>query len=125
MINAFNNFVEEYINSNGGINGFIEFKINDDFNCGDLPDDNDLKYKLQNELQTKLKNKLQEFDNDKKIYVLEVCKFISNPDGPEGWKIKGGKQEHIGYMQAKFKSKDDACSYYDRHNPHLRKINAH
>jgi hypothetical protein len=26
-------------------------------------------------------------------------------------------------MKAKFRTKEDACSYYNRHNPHLRKIN--
>jgi hypothetical protein len=28
-------------------------------------------------------------------------------------------------MQAMFRSKEDACSYYDRHNPHMRGLNAH
>jgi len=112
------------MNSKGGINGFIEFKINPEFNYqDDSPDDNNLKSKLKNELINKLQKELDY--NRNKVYVLEVCKFISNPDGPEGWKNKGGKQEHIGYMQAKFKSKDDACSYYNRHNPHMREINAH
>lgn len=59
------------------------------------------------------------------LYVLEVIKFIVERDGPDGWVNKGGKQEHIGYMKAKFKTKNDACSYYDRHNPHMRKLNAH
>lgn len=55
-----------------------------------------------------------------KTYVLEVIKNISD----EEWIKKGGKNEHIGYMQAIFKTKKDACSYYDRHNPHMRKLNA-
>jgi hypothetical protein len=59
------------------------------------------------------------------LYVLEVIKFIVERDGPDGWVNKGGKQEHIGYMKAKFKTKNDACSYYDRHNPHMRKLNIH
>jgi len=58
-------------------------------------------------------------------YVLEVVKFICEKDGPDGWLIKGSKLEHVGYMKAKFKTKNDACSYYDRHNPHMRKLNAH
>ena len=123
LINAFNMFAEDYMNSKGGINGFIEFKINSEFNYqDDSPDDNDLKSKLKNELINTL---LVDHYNNDKIYVLEVVKFISNSDGPEGWIKKGGKTEHIGYMKAKFKTKDDACSYYDRHNPHLRKLNAH
>jgi hypothetical protein len=59
------------------------------------------------------------------IYVLEVIKFISKSDGPDGWINKGGKQEHLGYMKAKFKTKEDECSYYDRHNPHMRGLNAY
>lgn len=56
------------------------------------------------------------------VYVLEVVKFISDKDE---WIKKGGKQEHIGYMMAKFRTKQDACSYYDRHNPHMRSLNVH
>lgn len=56
-------------------------------------------------------------------YVLEVVKFIIKKEGPNGW-LANGKFEHIGYMQAKFRTKEDACSYYDRHNPHMRKLNA-
>jgi hypothetical protein len=126
LINAFIKFAEDYINSNGAINGFIEFEINDNFNFNnDLSDDYELKYKLQNDLINDLKNKLNESDDDRKTYVLEVCKFITNSEGPNGWKSKGGKYEHVGYMQAFFKSKDDACSYYNRHNPHMRQLNAH
>ena len=43
----------------------------------------------------------------------------------DGYKQKGGKYEHLGYMKAKFKTKNDACSYYDRHNPHMCSLNAH
>ncbi len=59
------------------------------------------------------------------LYVLEVVRFITEKDGPEGWFAKGGKLEHIGYMKAKFKTKKDACSYYDRNNPHMRNLNTH
>ena len=112
LINAFNKFAEDYINSKGGCEGFIEFKINSEFNCeSDLSDDNDLKSKLKNELIKKLQKELD--INDKKIYVLEVCKYGEDDN------------YHVGYMQAYFKSKEDACSYYNRHNPHLRAINAH
>ena len=58
-------------------------------------------------------------------YVLEVIRFITEKDGENGWLQKGGKYEHLGYMKAKFKTKNDACSYYDRHNPHMRKLNVH
>jgi len=59
------------------------------------------------------------------LWVLEVIRFITEKDGPNGWLAKGGKDEHVGYMKAKFRSKKDACSYYDRHNPHMRSLNAH
>jgi len=38
---------------------------------------------------------------------------------------KGGKLEHVGYMNPIFNTKTDACSYYDRHNKHMRSLNAH
>jgi len=50
------------------------------------------------------------------LYVLEVIRVTTG---------RNEKYEHIGYMKAKFKTKKDACSYYDRHNPHMRKLNAH
>lgn len=59
------------------------------------------------------------------LYVLEVIRFNTVRDGENGWLNKGGKYEHVGYMKAKFRTKADACSYYDRHNPHMRKLNAH
>ena len=58
-------------------------------------------------------------------YVLEVIRFITEKDGENGWLQKGGKYEHLGYMKAKFKKKNHACSYYDRNNPHMRKLNVH
>ena len=57
------------------------------------------------------------------MYVLEVVKFITKKDGENGW-LQAGRH-HIGYMKAKFKTKNDACSYYNRHNPHMRQLNAH
>ena len=54
-------------------------------------------------------------------YVLEVVKFITEK---ENLINKYGKYEHVGYMKAKFKTKNDCCSYYDRHNPHMRSLNA-
>jgi hypothetical protein len=48
------------------------------------------------------------------MYVFEVVSRDVN-----------GKQEHIGYMKHKFKTKKEACDYYDKHNPHMRPLNAH
>ena len=59
------------------------------------------------------------------VYVLEVCEFIDKKEGENGWLHVGGKQRHIGYMKAKFRTKNDAVTYYDRHNPHMRSLNAH
>ena len=47
-------------------------------------------------------------------YVLEVVKRLSP-----------GKYEHVGYMQSKFSTIQDAYQYYDNHNSHMRKLNAH
>ena len=57
-------------------------------------------------------------------YVLEVCEFITEKEGENGWAALGTKRRHIGYMKGKFKIKKDAVSYYDRHNPHMRSLNA-
>ena len=58
-------------------------------------------------------------------YVLEVLEFITEKEGDNGWLAQGGGIKHIGYMKGKFKTKKDAISYYDRHNPHMRSLNAH
>ena len=56
-------------------------------------------------------------------YVLQVVKFIT--EGDSSWKSNEGKKcEHVGFMKAKFKSKSDCCTYYDRYNPHMRSLNA-
>ena len=52
-------------------------------------------------------------------YVFEVVKYNINEDDNLPELI------HIGYMKGKFKTKKDAVSYYDRHNPHMRSLNAH
>jgi len=51
-------------------------------------------------------------------YVLEVVEYCINEvdNLPE--------IIHIGYMKGKFKTKKDAVTYYDRHNPHMRSLNA-
>jgi len=61
----------------------------------------------------------------KATYVLEVLEFITEKEGDNGWLAQGGKIKHIGYMKGHFKTKNDAVSYYDRHNPHMRSLNAH
>jgi len=58
-------------------------------------------------------------------YVLEVLQFITEKNGENGWLAQGGEIKHIGYMKGKFKTKNNAVSYYDRHNPHMRSLNAH
>lgn len=56
-------------------------------------------------------------------YVLEVVKYIQYPNslkiGDGGWLHRGGRVVHRGYMKAKFKTRSDAISYYNRHNPHM------
>jgi|TARA_B110000046_G_C12791598_1_gene313336 hypothetical protein len=51
-------------------------------------------------------------------YVLEVVHCNSYEEVGR-W----GKLTHIGYMMGRFKTKKDAVSYYDRHNPHMRSLN--
>lgn len=58
-------------------------------------------------------------------YVLEVLEFVTENEGDNSWMAQGGKIKHIGYMKGYFKSKDDAVSYYDRNNPHMRSLNTH
>ena len=58
-------------------------------------------------------------------YCLEVVEFIEEKDGDNGWLVQGGKFKHIGYMKKTFKTKKDAALYYDKHNPHMRSLNAH
>lgn len=56
------------------------------------------------------------------VFVLEVVRFIQDQEESI---LKNDKFEHVGYMRAKFRTKKDAASYYDKHNPHMRKLNAH
>lgn len=52
-------------------------------------------------------------------WVLEVVRFHTAgvpQDTPTA------KYTHVGYMDAHFRTKQDACSYYARHNPHMRAI---
>ena len=54
-------------------------------------------------------------------YVLEVLEFITEK-GVNGWLTQGEKIKHVGYMKGKFRTKKDAVSYYNRHNPHMRSL---
>jgi hypothetical protein len=53
-------------------------------------------------------------------YVLEVVKYIT---GKEDLITKDGRYQHVGYMKVKFETKEECCEYYDRHNPHMRRLN--
>ena len=57
-------------------------------------------------------------------YTLEVVRF-NRPDGKAGEGSPMAKYTHVGYMDAHFRTKKDACSYYARHNPHMRALDAH
>ena len=48
------------------------------------------------------------------VYILEVQQYFIN-----------GKSEHIGYVNKLFKTKQQACDYYDKYNPLMRSLNAH
>lgn len=51
-------------------------------------------------------------------WVLEVLQYGYAEDGLPSIK-------HVGYMKKRFKTRKAAVSYYDRHNPHMRSLNAH
>lgn len=53
-------------------------------------------------------------------FVLEVVRFVLEVEGQEAALF-----EHVGYMRAAFKRRKDAASYYGRHNPHMRALDAH
>lgn len=57
------------------------------------------------------------------LWVLEVQRFES--DGHTLHPEWNGKFEHIGYMNKLFKTKQEACDYYNGHNQHMRSLNAH
>jgi hypothetical protein len=52
-------------------------------------------------------------------WVLEVCLEEHDPD--DGLPSR----RHLGYMKKIFRTRKEACEYYNTHNPHLRSINAH
>ena len=58
-------------------------------------------------------------------YILEVVEFLTEREGESGRMTQNGKYKHIGYMKGRFRTKNDAVSYYDRHNSHMRSLNAH
>lgn len=55
-------------------------------------------------------------------YVLEVRKF--HPAKYSSDFELSYTTDHVGYMNILFLSKHDACDYYDRHNKHMRLLNA-
>jgi hypothetical protein len=48
-------------------------------------------------------------------YILEVPKC----------NVELHTSEHIGYMNKRFQTKQDASDYYDSFNPTMRRLNAH
>ena len=54
-------------------------------------------------------------------YTLEVLEFQPPEDASE----YTSKYKHVGFMDARFRTKKDAASYYNRHNPRMRPLNAH
>ena len=51
-------------------------------------------------------------------YVLEAQEFVQEPLNEKGF-------YHRGYMNKIFKTKQEACDFYDIHNPNMRSLNAH
>jgi len=51
-------------------------------------------------------------------YVLEVQRFVQEPLNEKGF-------YHVGYMNKIFKTKQQACDFYDVNNPNMRSLNAH
>lgn len=58
------------------------------------------------------------------MYVLEAQLFATRGRWQRAQAFNGIFR-HIGYMDEVFSSFDNACAYYDEHNSHMRKINAH
>lgn len=58
------------------------------------------------------------------MYVLEVQAFLSGIAGERDDDGTNGHFQHVGYMEKVFTSKPEACRYYDKHNPHMRSLNA-
>ena len=56
------------------------------------------------------------------LFNLEVVEFVNDEDE---YLQLGSKLKHIGYMNKIFKTKQKAVEYYDKHNPHMRSLNAH
>ena len=56
-------------------------------------------------------------------YILEVQHLDIN--GHNEYPAWNGKSEHIGYMNKIFRTRQEACDYYDQYNPHMRSLNAH
>jgi hypothetical protein len=57
------------------------------------------------------------------LYILEVQKF--NPSGHLLQSEWNCKSTHVGYMNIVFKTKNQACEYYDNHNNTMRPLNSY
>ena len=56
-------------------------------------------------------------------WCLEVVRFLTDPSE---WSAAGSKLVHVGYMDAHFRTRKDAASYYDRHHAgRMRPLNGH
>ena len=60
--------------------------------------------------------------------------YLEPRPGENGWVLEVGIFQprlpnkgrfHLGYMKKFFRTRKDACEYYDRCNPHMRPLNAH
>lgn len=55
-----------------------------------------------------------------KRYMLEAQMYIRDDTF-----VLNGIFKHVGYVNKIFRTKQDACDYYNEHNKHLRSLNAH
>jgi hypothetical protein len=54
-------------------------------------------------------------------YILEIQKYDDEMFHP--FRERNGLFIHVGYMDKSFRTKHEACLYYDQHNPHMRSLN--
>jgi hypothetical protein len=53
-------------------------------------------------------------------YILEIQKY---DDDFVPFQERNGLFIHVGYMDKSFRTKQEACLYYDQHNSHMRSLN--
>ena len=61
----------------------------------------------------------------KTSYILEVVEYITEKEGRNGWYSNGGRHKHTGYIRKHFNTQEEACLYYNKHNPHMKPLNIH